>query len=72
MKNGDEKSLEDSALVVKGKWKQISMKKVICWNCKQPGYVKNKCPYNGASSAGSSKEDDVNVVSLEQGDDIFL
>lgn len=72
LKNGDEKSLEDSALVVKGKWKQSSKKKVICWNCKQPGHVKNNCPNNGASSAGSSKENAANVVSLEQWDDISL
>ncbi|KAF3632701.1 Ubiquitin carboxyl-terminal hydrolase 13 [Capsicum annuum] len=67
LKNGDEKSLEDSALVVKGKWKQSSKKKVICWNCKQPGHVKNNCPNNGASSAGSSKESAANIVSLEYG-----
>ncbi|KAF3617937.1 putative leucine-rich repeat receptor-like protein kinase-like [Capsicum annuum] len=66
LKNGDEKSLADSALVVKGKWKQSSKKKVICWNCKQPGHVKNNCPNNGASSVGSSKENAANVVSLEQ------
>ena len=34
LKNGDEKSLEDSALVVKGKWKQNFKKKGICWNYK--------------------------------------
>ncbi|KAF3622233.1 hypothetical protein FXO38_31400 [Capsicum annuum] len=65
LKNGDEKSLEDSALVVKGKWKQSSKKKVICWNCKQPRHVKNNCPNNGASSARSSKENAANVVSLQ-------
>ncbi|KAF3647858.1 hypothetical protein FXO37_19736 [Capsicum annuum] len=30
LKNGDEKSLENSALVVKGIWKQSSKKKVLC------------------------------------------
>ncbi|KAF3659902.1 hypothetical protein FXO38_10518 [Capsicum annuum] len=65
LKNGDEKSLEDSALVVKGKWKQSSKKKIICWNCKQSGHVKNNCPNNGASSAENSKEYAANVVSLE-------
>ncbi|PHT54045.1 hypothetical protein CQW23_08507 [Capsicum baccatum] len=72
LKNGDKKSLKDSALVVKEKWKQSSKKKVICWNSKQLGHVKNNCPNNGASSARSSKENAANVVSLEQWDDISL
>ena len=73
LKNGDENSQENSALVVKGKWKQnkSSKKKVVCWNCNQPGHVKNKCPNNGVGSAESSKENTANVVSLE-GDDISL
>ena len=71
LKNGDEKSQENSALVVKGKWKQqkSSKKNVICWSCGQPGHVKNKCPNYGASSAGSSKGNAINVVTLEEGDD---
>lgn len=74
LKNGDENSQENSALVVKGKWKQnkSSKKKVVCWDCGQPGHVKSKCPNNGASSAGSSKENAANVVSLVEGDDILL
>lgn len=74
LKNGDENSQENSALVVKGKWKQnkSSKKKVIGWDCGQPGHVKSKCPNNGASSAGSSKGNAANVVSLVEGDDILL
>ncbi len=67
LKNGG--SRENSALVVKGKWKQRkNSKKVICWNCNQPGHVKSNCPFDGAGSAGSSKET-ANVISLSVGDD---
>ncbi|KAE8665938.1 hypothetical protein F3Y22_tig00112523pilonHSYRG00165 [Hibiscus syriacus] len=74
LKNGENKSSESGALSVCGNRNKYkgSKKKIICWRCGQPGYLKKDCKNGGANSANGSKSDATNVVVFENEDDEFV